>query len=122
LALVGGEAGIGKTRLVREVLDSAPKGTVVFAGQADPGTVGRPMELLLDTFPHADLVSHPDLAEVLENPDRTADERVRAGVSLIRRLIDGRPGLIIFEDLHWADSESLAVFERLAEPDTGSIL
>ena len=31
-------------------------------------------------------------------------------------------GLVVFEDLHWADSESLAVLERLVEPDGGAIL
>ena len=48
IALVAGEAGIGKTRLAQELVRRAPSGTTVLAGQADPGTVGRPMELFLD--------------------------------------------------------------------------
>ena len=50
VALIAGEAGIGKTRLVQELVGSVPAGTVVLAGQADPGTVGRPMELFLDAI------------------------------------------------------------------------
>ncbi len=55
VALVSGEAGIGKTRLVQELVRRAPGGTLVLAGQADPGTVGRPMELLLDAVDAAAL-------------------------------------------------------------------
>ena len=50
VALVGGEAGVGKTRLVRELIDRLPPGTVVHAGQADPGSLGRPFELLFDAL------------------------------------------------------------------------
>lgn len=122
VALVAGEAGIGKTRLAQELVDGAPPGTVVLAGQADPGTVGRPMELFLDSLRHTDVAAHPELVAVVEDPTRPADDRVRAGVDLVRHLTAGRPGLVVFEDLHWADAESLALFERLAEPDGGQLL
>jgi DNA-binding CsgD family transcriptional regulator/tetratricopeptide (TPR) repeat protein len=136
VALVAGEAGIGKTRLVQELVRTAPAGTLVLAGQADPGTVGRPMELFLDavdaalSVPPADgsapAPSQPrdagggradELIAAVRDVDRPAEERVRAGVDLVRRLGAGATTLLVFEDLHWADSESIAVFERLAEPD-----
>jgi DNA-binding CsgD family transcriptional regulator len=140
VALVAGEAGIGKTRLVQELVRRVPAGTLVLAGQADPGTVGRPMELFLDAIapPVAAPAGAPGrevgggdaggrgpgggdggpdgLLAVVRDADRPADERVRAGVELVRRLARGRTALAVFEDLHWADSESVAVFERLAEP------
>src|SRR3954469_21884781 len=50
VALLGGEAGIGKTRLVRELCERLPADTRVIAGQADPGALGRPFELLLDAL------------------------------------------------------------------------
>ena len=122
VALVAGEPGIGKTRLVQELVDAVPSDTVVLAGQADPGTVGRPMELFLDSLRHADVAAHGELAEVVHDPARPADDRVRAAVDLVRVVIGDHLGLVVFEDLHWADSESLAVFERLAEPDAGRLV
>ncbi len=122
VALIAGEAGIGKTRLVQELVDDAPPGTLVLAGQADPGTVGRPMELFLDALRHTDTSAHDDLLDVVGDADRSAEERVRAGVELVRRLTGGGTGLLVFEDLHWADSESLAAVELLAEPEGGPLL
>ena len=122
LALVAGEAGIGKTRLVQELVASAPAGTLVLAGQADPGTVGRPMELFLDAIGKTDVSCSPECAAVVMNASLTSEERVRAGVDLVRSLAAGGPALVVFEDLHWADSESLAAFELLAEPDRGPLV
>lgn len=127
VALVAGEAGIGKTRLVQELVRRAPSDTLVLAGQADPGTVGRPMELLLDAIESelaagagaGDVAPSPigDLVATVRDADRPVDERVRAGVDLVRQLGERTTTLVVFEDLHWADPESVAVFERLAEPE-----
>lgn len=122
VALVAGEAGIGKTRLVQELVAGVPPGTVVLAGQADPGNVGRPMELFLDSLRRHDLAGHAALADVVRDSSLPADDRVRAGVDLVRALVDGGTGLVVFEDLHWADAESLALFERLVEPEGGALL
>src|SRR5262245_20038918 len=116
VALVAGEAGIGKTRLVQELVRRVPASMPVLAGQADPGTVGRPMELLLDAVEPLATDGNAELVAAVRDADRPAEERVRAGVDLVRRLTAGTGGLLVFEDLHWADAESLAVFERLAEP------
>ena len=50
VALVAGEAGIGKTRLVQELVAHAPATALVLAGQADPGAESRPMELFRDAL------------------------------------------------------------------------
>ncbi|MET0729025.1 MAG: LuxR C-terminal-related transcriptional regulator [Acidimicrobiales bacterium] len=124
VALVSGEGGIGKTRLVQELVASAAPGTSVLAGQADPGTVGRPMELFLDAVAVAG-ASAPAVEgqlSVVRDASRPADDRIRAGVELVRALTADGVGLVVFEDLHWADSESLAVLERLVEPDGGRLL
>jgi predicted ATPase len=68
VALVGGEAGVGKTRLVREFISGLPDDTLVLAGQADPGGLGRPFELLLDV-----------LRERLPSDDERVAELRRAG-------------------------------------------
>ena len=118
VALVAGEAGVGKTRLVRELLDRTSRELPVFAGQADPGALGRPFELLLDAVDGA--VDAAALAAVADR-SRPLDERLDDGIAVVREAVAGRPALVVFEDLHWADSESLTLFERLAEPDCGPI-
>src|SRR6188472_3056317 len=95
IALVAGEAGIGKTRLVQELVASAPAGTLVLAGQADPGTVGRPMELFLDAIGRTDVSSSPECAAVVMDASLSAEERVRAGVNLVRSLSAGGPALVV---------------------------
>ncbi len=118
IALVGGEAGVGKTRLVRELVDRLPPDMVVFAGQADPGSFGRPFELLLDALGtgHA---REDERVERLADSERPADERVRLGLEIVRDLTRSVPSMVVFDDLHWADPESVALFERLAEQGSG---
>ncbi|MGH9247026.1 MAG: ATP-binding protein [Acidimicrobiales bacterium] len=122
VALIAGEAGVGKTRLVQELVARVPDGTVVLAGQADPGALGRPLELFLDAVDGARLEAHSDLLDIVGDRARPAEERVRAGGELVQRLTAGATGLVVFEDLHWSDSESISLFEELADPDAGRLL
>jgi hypothetical protein len=48
VALIGGEAGVGKTRPVQELLTVLPDGVTVLAGQAEQAGPGRPYQLLLE--------------------------------------------------------------------------
>jgi DNA-binding CsgD family transcriptional regulator len=122
VALVAGEAGIGKTRLVQELVTQVPAGTVVLAGQADPGSESRPMELFLDSLGRVPTAGFADLVEAISDDERPAEERTRAGVELVRKLTEHSTGLVVFEDLHWADLESVNIFEKLAEPGGGRLL
>jgi ATP/maltotriose-dependent transcriptional regulator MalT len=121
IALLGGEAGIGKTRLVRELCERLPAGTRVIAGQADPGALGRPFELLLDAL-KSEAGVPPDLLQVVSDHARPADERVAAGHAIIVELAQNQPTVVIFDDLHWADAQSVALFDRLSEPGSGPTL
>jgi DNA-binding CsgD family transcriptional regulator len=141
VALLAGEAGIGKTRLVQELVARAPAGIPVLAGQADPDSYGRPLALFLDALGLAAVPAVPagtaapspgtgtsasasasPLADMVGDEGRSSEERVRAAVDLVRAMTGGGRGLVVFEDLHWADSESIKVFERLAEPTSGPLL
>ena len=122
VALIAGEAGIGKTRLVKELVANVPAGTVIMAGQADPGGESRPMELFLDALGKVTGDDHGGLVEAIGDAGRTAEERTRSGVELVRQLTAGATGLVVFEDLHWADLESVTIFEQLAEPGGGRLL
>jgi DNA-binding NarL/FixJ family response regulator len=121
VAIVGGEPGIGKTRLIQELLPTLPDGTVVLIGHAEPGSLARPYELLLDAIDGAGRLAGGGMlgvdAEVaaLVDPGRSPVERLHAGLSIVSRLVGDAPSVLVFEDLHWADSESAALFERLAD-------
>jgi len=121
VALFGGEAGVGKTRLVRELCARLPAGTRVLAGQADPGALGRPFELLLDAIKSEPSVPPEQLA-VIGDHSRPTDERVAAALALVVELTRDQPTVVVFDDLHWADAESVALFDRLAEPGSGPVL
>jgi DNA-binding CsgD family transcriptional regulator len=112
-AMIAGEPGIGKTRLVRELVAAVPAGTVVLVGHAEPGSLSRPYEVLLDAV--GDRPGHEAALAELTDASRSLVERLHAGLALLTGIIGDAPAVVVFEDLHWADSESAALFERLAE-------
>jgi DNA-binding CsgD family transcriptional regulator len=114
VAIIAGEPGIGKTRLVHELLATLPAETVVLVGQAEPGSLARPYEVLLDAVEGRAEVDEELLAD-LGDPRRSPVERLHTGLAVVADLIGDAPAVVVFEDLHWADSESAALFERLAD-------
>ncbi|GAA5194915.1 helix-turn-helix transcriptional regulator [Rugosimonospora acidiphila] len=116
VVIVAGEPGIGKTRLIQELLAALPPRTVTLVGHAEPGSLARPYEVLLDAVDAAEpgRVEEAALRE-LADPTRSPVERLHTGLSILAALVGEAPSVIVFEDLHWADSESAALFERLAD-------
>src|SRR5688572_33310010 len=82
VAVIAGEPGIGKTRLVNELLAILPAETVVLVGQADPGSLARPYEVLLDAVDGRDGVDPAMLAE-LSDPARSPVERLHTGLDIV---------------------------------------
>ena len=143
VALLSGEAGIGKTRLVAELVATLDSAVAVLAGQGSQGAPSRPFQLLLEAVePRVaawDAVPEPlaDRSEPLrlllapvapklaghDERDYGQEELLRAAVALVRELAGPDGALLVFEDLHWADAESLALFGRLAvTPDLPLLL
>jgi DNA-binding CsgD family transcriptional regulator len=116
VALIGGEAGIGKTRLVRELLARLPDARVV-AGQADPGSLGRPFALVIDMLGRE--TEHGEQLAVLTDQNVPMEERSNAAAEIFEDISRAGPTIVVFDDLHWADAQSATLFERLAEPGSG---
>jgi DNA-binding CsgD family transcriptional regulator len=133
---VTGEAGIGKTRLVTEAARRAGEaGQVVLAGRSTPTDRVSPLrplgEALLDGLrdrrPPDDpaltpylpalgtLVPHwaagPALPAVPPAPVVLAEALLR----VLRWLSPERGVVLVLEDIHWADGETLAVLAYLAD-------
>jgi predicted ATPase len=114
--LIGGEAGIGKTRLVRELLARLPDARVL-AGQADPGSLGRPFALVLDMLGRD--TEHGEQLAILNDQSTPMEERSNAAAEIFEDISRAGPTIVVFDDLHWADAQSATLFERLAEPGSG---
>jgi DNA-binding CsgD family transcriptional regulator/tetratricopeptide (TPR) repeat protein len=133
LVFVTGEPGIGKSRLAREVADQArAHGMTVIAGRAVPASASTPYrpltEALLQALRNRGLPADPDLAPWLpalrsiipagsgdSQGDHSPAVRGEAVLRLLRRLAQPGSLVILLEDLHWADPDSLAVIEYLGD-------
>ena len=104
VVLVAGEAGIGKTALVRAFAERAPRRARVFWSRCDDLVVPRPLGAVHDLS----LQAAPALGEALP-AGRRAEllEAIRAELARV-------PWTVwIVEDVHWADGASLDVLAFL---------
>jgi DNA-binding CsgD family transcriptional regulator/tetratricopeptide (TPR) repeat protein len=128
LALLGGESGVGKTRLLNELADRARESGARVIG-------GESVELGQDELPYGPLVTalrplvrdadpafeelpdplRAELARLVPElgappsagPDREAQQRLfEALLSLLERLAAEAPVLLWFDDVHWADAST----------------
>lgn len=105
LAFVAGDAGSGKSSLLREFCDSVSP-TPSLWGMCDPLTTPRPLGPLLDIAPGLG----GELPALLNSANR-ADVFDAALAALAAR---DRALVIVFEDLHWADDATLDLVRFLA--------
>src|SRR5581483_6644602 len=105
VALIRGEAGVGKTALIRAFCDDLDGATTVLRGACDPLFTPRPLGPLLDI---AELVGGQlvDLVEYGAKPYEVVS-------ALADELGDRGPVVVVLEDLHWADEATLDVFRLL---------
>jgi predicted ATPase/DNA-binding CsgD family transcriptional regulator len=144
-ALVSGEAGSGKSRLVRELAqDVAADGVTVLYGGCDV-VAGSPYGPFSEALSHLVRQTEPEtlrdqlgtgageLTRLLpELPARVGDvtrpaaadadtERHRlhtAVTELLTRVSAAAPLLLVLEDLHWADSSTLLLVRHLVRSGT----
>lgn len=113
IAIVGGEAGIGKTALVREFMDSVvADGGRVHVGHSyerTPIALHDPWSEILDSIRDS---RNP--AERNQTPPGAEDEVSRIGwiVSQILPPPDEPPTLLVLEDFQWADAASIEILRH----------
>jgi DNA-binding CsgD family transcriptional regulator len=131
-----GEAGIGKSRLARELAAEARACAVrVLAGRAVAASAASPYRPLTEALLHAlrghrfpadaDLTSWlPALRAIIPaivpaggdgHGDHSPAVRGEAVLQLLRRLAGPAGLLLVLEDLHWADPDTLAIVEYLSD-------
>ena len=120
LVLVGGPAGIGKTRTIEEAMREAPD---VLWGRAvdDPGAPPLwPWRRVLRARPEVATAVADALAEVDLIRERSADPeaaRFRFVAAATEALLESAESdglVVVLEDLHWADDTSLRLLRHLA--------
>ena len=104
--LVAGEAGVGKTTLLRRLSEDAGKDTRKIWGACDSLFTPQPLGPLLDIA----AATGGELAEVVGD----AAKPYAIATALLRDLVGPVPTLLVIEDLHWADEASLDVLRVVA--------
>ncbi len=99
--LVRGEAGIGKTALLRAFCGSLPRPVRVLWAACDPLFTPRPLGPLLD-------IARDTEGELRAQLDRGARPHDVAAAVLSELAAPG-PTVVVLEDLHWADEATLDV-------------
>ncbi len=141
--LVGGEAGVGKTRLVTEAIARLPRPTRVLWGCClDGGEQPTPYVPLVDAVRHlvgdigADRVSQaagpgvrelarlvPELGPAGADSDFGRARLLDAVASLLEQLSSRELVVLVLEDLHWADHATRDLLTFLtASMRTGRVL
>jgi DNA-binding CsgD family transcriptional regulator len=136
VVFLAGEAGIGKSRLAAELAAGArARGVRVLTGRAVPASIASPYRPLTEAllqalrefaFPADDGLApwRPALRAILPSiagpegeghGDHSPAVRGEAVLQLLRRLAAPAGLLLVLEDLHWADPDTLAILEYLSD-------
>jgi DNA-binding CsgD family transcriptional regulator len=105
LVLVGGEAGVGKTALLRRFCEAQPESVRVLRGACEPLRTPRPLGPFLD-------IAEATSTELTQLVESARPYEVAAAV--LRELRTRRLTVLVIEDVHWADEATLDVLTLLA--------
>jgi DNA-binding CsgD family transcriptional regulator/tetratricopeptide (TPR) repeat protein len=100
LVFVEGEAGVGKTSLLRAFRESAPPPTRMLLGSCDPLSTPRPLGPLLDVAEDLDA----EFARLVRG-QASRDDVLGALLAALRSA--DRSLVLVIDDLHWADEATL---------------
>ncbi len=105
IVLVGGEAGVGKTALLRRFCDGRRRSSRILWGACDPLFTPRPLGPLLGLA---------EGAGVLEETVKGGSMPHEVVAALARELRSRAGTVFVLEDAHWADEATLDVLRLLA--------
>ena len=141
IVMIGGEPGVGKSRLCRELAaDATARALEVYTGHCHEegdipympwvemvraGARGLDTEMLVARYgPQVSALAQlaPELRELLPDVPPVADVPAAeqrwylfdSVVEYIRRISTGHPRLLVMEDVHWADDSTLSLLEHVA--------
>ena len=106
LEFVGGEAGVGKTTLLRRFCDERQGSARVLWGTCDALFTPRPLGPLQDIAQQ----TQGKLKQLVDTAARPHD----VATTLMQELTARAPTILVLEDLHWADEATLDVLRLLA--------
>jgi DNA-binding CsgD family transcriptional regulator/tetratricopeptide (TPR) repeat protein len=106
LAYVGGEAGIGKSSYVAEVLDAAAGVARTAVGSCDGSATPAPLGPLVEML--------PGLPDDVWPTGATRQEVFARVMDALRDPRGARPYLLVLEDAHWADEATLDLVRHIA--------
>ena len=128
--LIGGEAGVGKTTLARALCrEAAERGALVLEGScydlSETPPYGPWSEVFSNYVPNEDLPPPPEAFAGTGAADAiTTRSALFDGVRyFVATLAERRPSVMLLEDLHWADPESLEILRIVGrETDSKALL
>ena len=116
--LVGGEPGIGKSRLVEQLTsDAAAAGVATHLGQCDAMDGAPdlwPWRQVLRTLAAGEPMTSPSPLDPADVAEATRFQQADAVVGWLTERTRTSPTVLVFEDVHWADRGSLELLEFLA--------
>jgi tRNA A-37 threonylcarbamoyl transferase component Bud32/tetratricopeptide (TPR) repeat protein len=140
-ALIGGEPGVGKTRLARELMtDAHDRGCLVVTGHCFEMEGTPPFAPFIESMeqgvriaPQAVRIALGDIApeiativpslrrsytDIPPSPEVPATQQRQlvfgAYLEFLRRATEASPAVVLFDDLHWADESTLQLLGHLA--------
>jgi predicted ATPase len=106
VVLVSGEAGVGKTSLLRRFCDASSPSARILWGACEP---------LLTPSPLAPFVEFaPSCARNFQELLKRGATPHELSLALVRELRRREPTILVLEDVHWADDATLDVLRLLA--------
>lgn len=126
VCFVFGEAGIGKSRLISELLAIAPGDTVTLRGVCDPEisipysplgmALGPLISLLQQSTEQINVPPAVEAIATLGAQDTDTEPQPIDSAQVVNWLVSvasRQPLVLVMEDLHWADQATMDVFSQL---------